>query len=412
MRWIVAETMFSVTACRRRAFAPGRVRDLVAVLSLLTVLAACGGEPLDLAPWVVPVPEGTPSLEYAWVPPEERDVRVELVRDLVITGDPDDRNTTLYRPFALAVSDAGDVYVLDYGDRRVQVYDETGTFVRSIGGPGQGPGEIDRPTRMTIAGDRLVVVDSSTARLSYWSLDGEYLGASELLERSLNPTGLADGSMVAAHSIFHREPEFRIDRAFVPVSEEGEIGEPLVVLPMPPEMTISIPSQSPLMAATSSGHVYVTPASEYQVLSYSPDGDLRWALRTDRPTPPVDPELIERTDARLREADRFYDPATAEWPEREPAIGGLAVDGSDNLWVFSFVHVPRDPMTAEPWGEVPEEVPVDVYSPDGEQVLAGMLQGYRRGWNAARGEHVYMIGADPDSGEPAVLRYRLVVPGE
>ena len=42
----------------------------------------------------------------------------------------------------LAVSDNGDIYVLDYKAQHVKVFDRDGQYLRMIGRPGQGPGEL------------------------------------------------------------------------------------------------------------------------------------------------------------------------------------------------------------------------------------------------------------------------------
>ena len=45
----------------------------------------------------------------------------------------------------LLIGSDGVVYVLDHFNRVVQVFDQTGTHLRSIGSEGQGPGELGRP---------------------------------------------------------------------------------------------------------------------------------------------------------------------------------------------------------------------------------------------------------------------------
>jgi hypothetical protein len=56
------------------------------------------------------------------------------------------------------------------------VFDAKGSFERTIGSGGQGPGELQDPQHMAVAGDRLVVNDRRNARLSVWDLDGNHVG--------------------------------------------------------------------------------------------------------------------------------------------------------------------------------------------------------------------------------------------
>lgn len=62
---------------------------------------------------------------------------------------------------------AGNVYVLDNGNARIQVFGPDGRFVRSIGSEGEGPGEFQIPGRFTVnaAGD-VAVFDMGQARVS------------------------------------------------------------------------------------------------------------------------------------------------------------------------------------------------------------------------------------------------------
>jgi len=54
----------------------------------------------------------------------------------------------------------------------------------------------------------------------------------------------------------------------------------------------------------------------------------------------------------------------------------------------------------------PESVPVDVYSPDGELLAAGIVP---QTWTYARGDHVYALRGDADLDQTTVVRYRLEV---
>ncbi len=55
-----------------------------------------------------------------------------------------------------------------------------------------------------------------------------------------------------------------------------------------------------------------------------------------------------------------------------------------------------------------EDVPVDVYSPDGEHLFLGLIEPFE--WTAASGNFVYGIRENRDSGEREPVRYRLAAP--
>lgn len=72
-----------------------------------------------------------------------------------------------------SIGPEGSVFLLDGRAKQVHVTDSTGRFLRSIGRPGQGPGELERPASIHLSGDLLTVVDPGNGRLQAFKLDGE-----------------------------------------------------------------------------------------------------------------------------------------------------------------------------------------------------------------------------------------------
>lgn len=385
----------------------GNVTPPAAVLlATLLALTACS-PPLEFADWTIPVPEGARIIGLPHVPMEERTDRIELVGDLVV-GRSDDPQQQFYQAFGAAVDGTGNIYVMEYGNQRVQVFDHDGRYLRTLGSAGQGPGELQRPQHITVAGDAVVVVDPENARLNYWSTaDGEYLGAEPLEERSLDVYGLDDGTLVGSHVIFHREPEFWRERMVGHFSRAGAELERYVVFRLFSESSIAVPYATVRVVATPAGDVYVTRADRYQILAFEADGTPRWALHASQPLVEVPQEIHDEAVRRLRERQPDYE-APGTWLEYMPAIGNMVVDGHGNLYVFHYAFTPRDPYTAEPMADSPDQYAVDVYSPDGELISAALSD--RMNWSAAWGDYVYSLGRDPETEEEVVRRYRLVVP--
>jgi hypothetical protein len=64
--------------------------------------------------------------------------------------------------------------VADRGARTVRLYDGDGTFLKSLGGPGSGPGEFEDPGQvMVMAGDSMVVWDEALFRATRFNPSGE-----------------------------------------------------------------------------------------------------------------------------------------------------------------------------------------------------------------------------------------------
>ncbi len=382
-----------------------------AACSLCLLIASCTSEPLEFADWTIPVPEGTRIIEYAAVPMEKRTERIELVEDLVIGGDTDDPEYSFYRPSDIAVDHSGHIYVLDGGNHCVQVFDPYGEYIRTVGRKGQGPGELERPTALTILGQRLLVSDRTLQRLATWTLEGDVLGevpfagAGTLIDLS----GV-DETLVG--SVGTESNAYGGDFAWSAGSISAASGEyspwlefTVTLLPfirrnreeVPVFQPVEIPVAYPKLAASSAGHMYLTRGDEYQVVALTASGRAKWALRVAMSAPEVTSEVIQGAMEGVREWIPDARPAEVPWPERLAMVEDLRVDGLGNLYVFPVVW-------PSPEGD---EVPVDVYLPDGALLFSGWMP--NRDWIAAHGDFLYGFG-ESEAGNAMVVRYRLVEP--
>jgi hypothetical protein len=99
-------------------------------------------------------------------------LRVE--RLLTLGGDFASSGATFVDVTDVATTPAGELYVLDSGDRAVKVYSPEGRFLRRFGRQGGGPGEFQLPTGLRV--DSLVrVSDLGQRRMSYFGLDGRHV---------------------------------------------------------------------------------------------------------------------------------------------------------------------------------------------------------------------------------------------
>lgn len=103
---------------------------------------------------------------------------VELEMDLRIGSIYGAEETQFGDISALAVDDAGSVYVGDRANYEVRKFDRNGAFVMSLGGRGSGPGEFTSVSGVAVLEDgRVAVVDSEERRVSLFDPStGEYSG--------------------------------------------------------------------------------------------------------------------------------------------------------------------------------------------------------------------------------------------
>jgi len=76
--------------------------------------------------------------------------------------------------YGLAVTgNARRVFVTDWGNNRVQVFDRDGDFLTAFGTSGEGPGEMDQPTDVAVGENGTVyVMDFKNNRVQVWEQTG------------------------------------------------------------------------------------------------------------------------------------------------------------------------------------------------------------------------------------------------
>jgi len=384
---------------------------LVLTLAALVVASFACSPPLQFADWTIPVADGTPIVEYDGVDAAQRaGHRIEVRDDLVIAPHSGDDNYSFYMPSDVMADSRGNIYVLDGGEARVQVYGPDGDYLRTLGKQGSGPGEFRGnqsgfiTVLATMAADRLIVYDMSLQRLSVWDAAGEHQGDHLLPEPRLGRlvAGRDDGTVVAT-TLQRVEDGSRT--AVIALDTDGEVLRDYVNLP--PSGTLDIgarrivnPAGGPTFAAAPDGTVYATAGDEYQIIAVAPDGSTRWALRVAQErTPFTDADRERILDVLSNNGESPLDTAGTDWPAHLAAISRLSVDGHGHLYVFG---------PTPPFADTPAEIDVDVYAPDGRRLFSGTMPPLR--WSEAVGDFVYGTHTNDANDEREVVRYRLIEP--
>jgi hypothetical protein len=88
------------------------------------------------------------------------------------------REYELFDVSAAARQSDGDIVVVEGRAREVRLYDRDGTFKKTLGGPGSGPGEFQDPAQVLItAADSVIVWDNAYYRITRFDSAGALAGA-------------------------------------------------------------------------------------------------------------------------------------------------------------------------------------------------------------------------------------------
>ncbi len=247
------------------------------------------------------------------------------------------------------------VFVADGFNDEVRVFGLDGTYRRTFGRNGDGPGEFRSLYSVAWMGDRLVTLDPSLGRIGVFSADGEWLGQQRVEGRlSGSPAGIR--LMPVGPDEFYRLGLLRdatgIESLLVGHDSGGETGDTLSWLRPPPgpagfilcrygEMITSFPipfgpglAQHPGPGAV----MYSAMTDAYRIAMTRAGGDTLRVIERPLPPEPISDEewaagnrdfeelVAERPDAEC-------DPRRPSRPEAKSFIQGIFIAPDGRLWV-------------------------------------------------------------------------------
>jgi len=102
------------------------------------------------------------------------EIAFELEEDLSIGNDSDD-NYMFYRVMDICVDEAGNIYVLENRNYRVQKFDRSGQYLQTVGRQGQGPGEFEGPIRLMVDNETGEIHVQDRSRIKTFDEDGSFV---------------------------------------------------------------------------------------------------------------------------------------------------------------------------------------------------------------------------------------------
>ncbi len=173
----------------------------------------------------------------------------------------------LRQPRGLAADSHGNVYVADFGNDRIQKFNDKLEFVAAWGQKGGAPGQFKQPAGVVIdAKDQVYIADTWNQRIQVFDVEGKYLR--EWGGAFFGPRGIALGPNDRVYLVDtgnHRVRSFDINGAEGPNwggngSEPGQLNEPVGI------------------ATDAEGRVYVCDNGNSRVQIFDPSGKLLGAF--------------------------------------------------------------------------------------------------------------------------------------
>jgi hypothetical protein len=269
---------------------------------------------------------------------EDLPIRIELVRTI---GDINtlDENLAFNMPSDIVQDDAGNIYILDSGNCRIQKFDPEGKFLDSLGRKGQGPGEFNSPISLDIdAEGNLIVADPRSRKIQIFSTERNLRKTITLTKHPFREVYALNSGLLAMKGTLEYDIEGK-DNEPLPklirlLDSEGNIQREFGEMFDYKHRLLNQKGNDFHFVTDQNDSIYLSFVHQNRIDKYSPEGKLLW--KADRvinySTKPLDKGKIERTATR----QSFYSPRMNKCSE------GIAVDDKGRVWVVTLKRQIKD----------------------------------------------------------------------
>ncbi len=379
---------------------------LVLIFCLILVFVSCGKKPQAAK---VETIEGVTYIHNPETPLHP-DKTVSFEQELAIGKFDESKEIPLYKPGIYTVDNAGRIYISDETDMAIKVFDQNGTFLKSIGRKGGGPGEFESIAFMSVLPDgKFLVMDYQSRRTSLFNPNGEYINSYLSLSNIGRIYLATDSSYTVIELRYKKEPMERelwvktFDFSGKELVSFGKFSTPEVkTLTMGGgAIAMSVPQspQSIFAGDQERQCLYHCLNNKYLIEVYDQNGKL--FRKIDRPYQPVAftsedaKKFLSRFEARPDSPGAKL-ARQMELPKVKTVADRLLVDDQGNLWVETNEEREEGEKTLRAY---------DVFNKDGFYD-ARVWYEFRPGLFAAG--KMYRLAEDEETGMTTVNRYRIV----
>ena len=313
-----------------------------------------------------------------------------LEEELTI-GEADGKEEYMFsRIKSISVDEKERIYVLDYGEGHIKIFNKKGDYVQTVGEKGQGPGEMIAPVTMVISNQNEIVVhDRTNRRLNFYSLDGAFIKSLSTAEVSLvdfniNSKGNIIGQLVKREKKEQFFELCKFDSDFNLLLIYGSF-------PYPFERQTSKAFESTLCWTVSKDDniVYGYPDKKYEFGVFHSQGKIIRKINK-KYNPLKIPKDIKN---RIRErTEGIQGGLKLEIPKYYPPYGWVSLDDEDRIFV-------------QTWEETEDGIGYyyDVFNSEGKYIAKVKLKYFLRVWKKRK---LYVVESDED-GYQIVKRYKV-----
>jgi hypothetical protein len=203
--------------------------------------------------------------------------------DLIWSVGSDKKNEDFFKPRSFAVDAERRVFVLDSGNSRIQCFSQNGTFLFSFGRSGQGPGELSKQAeKIRILEDgNIYIIDNPQRRINVYDRDGRFLRQGKT-SAEYDDIILVDGTYFYSHLIMkeghlpiHGSKTLgSVDRSFGPfIDPDRDLLKRALQMNIPMIVEGAFSSKASTLLVNSKKEIIFSPFSPYRLIKFDLNGN-------------------------------------------------------------------------------------------------------------------------------------------
>lgn len=312
-----------------------------------------------------------------------------LSEDLRI-GEQENRAEYLfYKINSIAVDREGNIYVTDEGEKHIKVFDQEGDYLRTIGRPGQGPGEFGRPTEIFITMENeLRIIDPGRRQVHSYTTDGCYIESKKF--ETVYPMRVAMDSKEDYYVMtFWREQGSRAGGFdLLKLNSSLENVSTLVKVPISNEAKREEFDPIPEFAVGHDDCLVLGYAYNYTFQIINPEGETTRIIEKKYDLIPIPDEVKKKAEERNPEL-------STDWPEHYRPFFNFFCDDRGRLFVIT------------PGDDVAESIyDCDIFDPEGRFLSTIPIKLTMTSIMTLADDNLYVVDEDSE-GNPVVKRFKM-----
>jgi hypothetical protein len=334
-------------------------------------------------------------------------IKLKLKEDLSI-GRGDDKNYAFNRVRGIAVDNQGNIYAVDMSNQRVQVFDQKGKYLKTIGGMRKGPGAFQQPYKIQLDENTGNIYVSDGPKIKVFDKEGEFVA--DIVPKAYPVDFIIAGDW----AILAKTSSGRPDEATVELTKINLKGEALGTYASFPFYNILLTKidgmgsgsgysgleHDVLVVGIDQQTCLYGYSKEYKLNVIDSQGKLLFKVEKDEPYHNVTPgeqedykkkaaQITKKLRAKYKDIQVLYN-----LPEHWPCFYKLLTDSEKRIFVQTN-HTQARP-------EVDNEV--DIFSPEGYYLYKTVIPHFTRVINNG---FLYTTLVDEKKGVEYVKRFRI-----